>query len=219
MTSDFSVQRRNDSFLAVWERRALIGIAKRLPETATPNALTALGVVGAFIVLAGYCLSGLNLQFLWLANLGLLINWMGDSLDGTVARVRGIERPKFGFFLDQTVDLISNLVIALGVGLSPFVRLDVTLLFLAAYHMLAMYVLIYSVVKGEFHIDVAGLGPTELRLGIIAMNIAIMVFGAGQITINGIFLSWCDIMLSVVFVGLLGLFIFEVISKARMIAD
>lgn len=219
MASEFSVQRHNDSFVAAWEKRALVAIARRLPGTVTPNALTALGVSGAFVVLAGYCLSAVDIQFLWLANLGLLINWLGDSLDGTVARVRGIERPKFGFFLDQTIDLISNLVMALGVGLSPWVRLDVALLFLAIYHMLAMYVLIYSTVRGEFHMDVAGFGPTEVRLGIVAMNIAILAFGAGAFVINGMLFSWCDIMLCTVFVGLLGLFIFEIVSKAREIVD
>ena len=219
MASDFSVQRHNDSFIAAWERRVLIGIARRLPKAATPNALTALGVIGAFVVLLGYCLSGVHIRFLWLANLGVLLNWLGDSLDGTVARVRGIERPKFGFFLDQTVDLISNLVIAMGVGLSPWVRLDVALLFLSAYHMLSIYVLVYSLVKGEFHIDVAGFGPTELRLGIIAMNIAIMAFGAGGIVVGSVFLSWCDLLMSAAVVGLLGLFVFELVSKARLIVD
>lgn len=219
MSSDFSVQRHNGSLIAAWEKLALIAIAKRLPAFATPNFLTAFGVFGAVVVLISYCFGNIDVWFLWLANLGIVIHWLGDSLDGTVARVRGIERPKFGFFLDQTVDLISNLLIALGIGLSPWVRLDVALLMLTAYHMLAVYVLVYSLVQGEFHLDVAGFGPTEMRLGIIVLNLAIMAIGAPSLTVAGLPFTWCDVLLLVIFVGLIALFLFELISKAREIVD
>jgi len=79
-----------------------------------------------------------------LANAGLLMHWFGDSLDGTVARYRQAERPRYGFFVDQTIDVVGNLLIALGVGLSPWARLDVALLFLTAFHMISICSLIVS---------------------------------------------------------------------------
>lgn len=219
MSSDFSVQRQNDSFIAAWEKRALIAMAKRLPSIVTPNSLTAFGVLGAIIVCAAYCLCNVSVWFLWMANLGIVIHWLGDSLDGTLARVRGIERPKFGFFLDQTIDLVSNLLIAVGLGLSPWVRLDVALLMLSAYHMLSVYVLVSSLIKGEFRIDVAGFGPTEVRLGIVALNLTIMAFGAPQLSYLGVPYTWCDVSLFATFAGLIVLFFYQLITEARKIVE
>lgn len=219
MSSEFSVPRQNDSFIAVWEKRALIAMARRLPSVVSPDGLTGFGVFGALIVLAGYCLGHISIWYLWIANLGIIIHWLGDSLDGTLARVRGIERPKFGFFLDQTIDLVSNLLIAVGLGFSPWVRLDVALLMLSAYHMLSVYVLVSSLIKGEFRIDVAGFGPTEVRIGIIILNLMVMIFGAPEHIVVGISYTWCDAALVVTFVGLIGLFFYQLITEARKIVD
>jgi len=92
------VHRRNTARLAEIERRALVWIAARLPAAVTPNALTATGMLGALIAMLGYFLAAGRPAMLWLASVGFVLNWFGDSLDGTLARVRGIERPHFGFF-------------------------------------------------------------------------------------------------------------------------
>lgn len=219
MSSEFSVLRQNDSFIAAWEKRALIAMARRLPSAVSPDGLTGFGVFGALVVVAGYCLSNITVWYLWIANLGIVIHWLGDSLDGTLARVRGIERPKFGFFLDQTIDLVSNLLIAVGLGCSPWVRLDVALLMLSAYHMLSMYVLVSSLIKGEFRIDVAGFGPTEVRIGIVVLNLTVLIFGAPQCSIAGISYTWCDATLVVTFFGLIALFFYQLITEARGIVE
>lgn len=219
MSSEFSVLRQNSSFIAAWEKRALIAMARRMPSAISPDWLTGFGVFGAVIVIAGYCLSNFSVWYLWIANLGIVIHWLGDSLDGTLARVRKIERPKFGFFLDQTIDLVSNLLIAVGLGFSPWVRLDVALLMLCAYHMLSVYVLVSSLIKGEFRIDVAGFGPTEVRIGIIVINLTVMIFGAPKSKIVGISYTWCDAALITTFIGLIGLFIYQLITEARRIVD
>jgi phosphatidylglycerophosphate synthase len=211
-------QRFNRSLVATMEQQLLRAIAPRLPKAASPDRLTALGVLGAAIVLVGYVLSSVDVRLLWLANLGLGLHWFGDSLDGTVARFRGIERPQYGFFLDQTVDVVSNLLIALGIGLSPWARLDVALIVLAAFHMLSLYGLIRSLVDREFHVDVAGLGPTEMRLGIFGLNIAIMIFGARPFALFGLRLSWCDLLMLVTAAGLMLLFLWEVATYARKLA-
>jgi phosphatidylglycerophosphate synthase len=145
-----TLDRHNDSFLSRWEAVLLIAMARRLPQAVGPNHLTAFGVFGALVVLVGGLLAQINIAFLWLVNLGLVLHWLGDSLDGTLARVRKTERPRFGFFLDQMTDVLTNLVIALGVGLAGFARLDITLLVLVGYQMLGMFVLIQSAATGRF---------------------------------------------------------------------
>ncbi|MCY1669375.1 CDP-alcohol phosphatidyltransferase family protein [Rhizobium sp. SL86] len=214
MSSDLSVQRQNASFVAGLEKGVLIAIARRLPRSVTPDGLTAFGVLGAVIVLFGYAASNWNVNYIWLANIGIVIHWLGDSLDGTLARVRQIERPRFGFFIDQTVDVIGNLLIAVGLGLSPWVRLDVALLMLAAYHMLAIYALVYSLVEGKFRVDVAGLGPTEARLGMIFLNLSVYIFGAPLLGWTENYLTWYDVTLLGIFSALIILFLYELFTKA-----
>jgi len=188
------IERRQASLLSRHERVVLRWLALHLPHWVTPDRLTAFGVFGAFVCLAGYLGSTRSVQWLWLANLGLLFHWLGDSLDGTLARVRRIERPNYGFYLDQTIDVIGNLVIALGVGLSPWVRLDAALLMLTAYHMLSIHSFVLSVVTRRFHVDVMGFGPTEMRLGIILMNLAILYAGAEEFVLLGLWITWCDLL-------------------------
>lgn len=179
------VDRRQDSILAGYERRLLVAIARRLPRWLGPDGLTAIGVLGAVLTLAGYLLSNLATPWIWLASFGLVVHWLGDSLDGTLARVRRIERPSYGFYLDQNVDVIGNLLIAIGAGLSPWLRMDVALLVLAGYHMLSIHTLVTSVVTRRMQIDVRGLGPTEMRLTIIAMNLIIATAGGDEHVIWG----------------------------------
>jgi archaetidylinositol phosphate synthase len=110
------------------ERRLLRWIAARLPASWMPDHLTALGMLGALMVGAGYALSVRQPGWLWLANGGLFLNWVGDSLDGTLARVRKIERPKYGYYIDHLVDAINTTMIGLGIGLSPYVDLPLAML-------------------------------------------------------------------------------------------
>ena len=83
-------------------------MADRLPLSLTPDHLTLIGIAGAVTASAGYFASRWSLEWLWIASAGLVINWVGDSLDGTVARLRGIQRPRYGFFVDHTSDLFSQ---------------------------------------------------------------------------------------------------------------
>ncbi|MDR3494366.1 MAG: CDP-alcohol phosphatidyltransferase family protein [Ancalomicrobiaceae bacterium] len=218
MTATELFQRHNESFVADTERRILIAIARRLPAFVTPDRLTAFGVFGALVVLVGYAASAIDLNVLWVANAGLLMHWLGDSLDGTLARVRGIERPRYGFFLDQSIDTVGNLLIAVGIGLSPWARLDIALLVLAAYHMLSIYVFVRSIVSREFHVALRGVGPTEMRLGIFAMTLGIWLFGAPYHTVFDVDVTWCDLLMLLTFVGLLVLFVVEVACEARHLA-
>ena len=86
----------------------------------TSDILTFIGTFGAIVIGAGYYLSNYNIAFLWLSSLGFFINWYGDSLDGTLARVRKQQRPVYGYYLDHTMDAINELFMFVGAGLSPF---------------------------------------------------------------------------------------------------
>jgi phosphatidylglycerophosphate synthase len=156
--------------LAGPERRLLRGIAARLPRAIVPDHLTILGVVGAAGTALGYWLSNRDPAWLWLASGMLAVNWFGDSLDGTTARVRKIERPKYGYYLDHMVDGIITILIGGGIGLSGYVRLDVALLLVVVYLVLSINLYLEAEVFGVFEMGYGVFGPTEVRLLIVLAN-------------------------------------------------
>lgn len=163
--------RRELTFLLAGpERRLLRWIAARLPGWITPDQLTALGVLAATATAAAYALSGLHPGWLWGASAALVVNWLGDSLDGTLARVRGTERPRYGYYLDHAVDAYATAAIGIGLGLSPYVSLGVALGLVVVYLALSINVYLESTVFGAFRLAYGRLGPTEVRLMLIAVN-------------------------------------------------
>lgn len=152
------------------ERKLLIYLAERMPGWVTSDMLTFVGTFGAIIIAVGYSLSNYNLNWLWLASFGFIVNWFGDSLDGSLARVRNQQRPLYGFFLDHTVDCINETIMFIGVGLSPLLDMTVALFVLVAYLLLSVYVYIAAHLKNEFKLTYAGLGPTEFRIIVIIIN-------------------------------------------------
>lgn len=167
-------ERIQTSFLNRAEKVALVWLAERQPRWMTSDMLTYIGVVGALICAIGFALGGVNINYLWLSSFGLFINWYGDSLDGTLARVRNTQRPKYGFFIDHSLDVVTICLMCVGAGLSPVFRLDIALMVLAAYLGLSIYTYIGTIIKGQFLLTYGGFGPTELRLLIILMNTVYM---------------------------------------------
>jgi len=209
MTNDTSqpVEKRvNEGLLAAYERAALLRIASRMPGWVTPDGMTACGVFGAVLVLCGGALALQSLNWLWLSNLGIVLHWLGDSLDGTLARLRRIERPRYGFYLDQVIDTVGNLLIAFGVGLCPGMRMDLILILLAVYQMLAIQVLVRTVIYREFQVTVGGVGPTELRIGIFVINLLNIFIATWRIPGTPAWLNWQDLAVGLSIVGLLTLF-------------
>ena len=158
------------SFINGIEKRALVWLAKRMPRWVNSDMLTAVGTLGALIVAIGFALSCLNVQWIWLSSFGLLVNWFGDSLDGTLARVRDCQRPVYGYYVDHTVDCINEGLMFIGAGLSPFLHLDLALLAYAIYLVLTINVSINAHLKGEFRLTYFKLGPTEFRIIVIVAN-------------------------------------------------
>jgi phosphatidylglycerophosphate synthase len=168
--------RRELTFLLAGpERRLLRWIAARLPGWITSDQLTALGVLAATAAAAAYALAGLHPGWLWGASAALVVNWLGDSLDGTLARVRHTERPRYGYYLDHAVDAYATAAIGIGLGLSPFVSLGVALGLVIVYLGLSINVYLESTVFGAFRLAYGRLGPTEVRLILIAVNTGLVL--------------------------------------------
>jgi archaetidylinositol phosphate synthase len=178
-----AVNRMNDSVLGGLERPALAWMADRLPGWILPNHLTVLGVLGSCLTAAGFVLSRSSLSWLWLANAGLVANWLGDSLDGTVARRRRIERPRFGFFVDHTCDLFSQTLVFLAIGISPCAHFGVACLGLIAFLMGFVNTLIGAHVRNTMRITYFGFGPTEIRALLLLGNLSLLTFGIAHLQI------------------------------------
>src|SRR5438128_6744620 len=164
--------------LAEPERRLLRAIAARLPSALRSDHLTVLGVLGATGAGAAYALSTFSAVWLWAASAMLVVNWLGDSLDGTLARVRHHERPRYGYYLDHLVDAYSTVAVGVGIGLSPFVNLGIALVAVVLYLVLSINVYLESTVFGAFRLGYGRFGPTEARLILIGGN-AVLALGAG----------------------------------------
>lgn len=178
------------------EKQALVWLAKRQPGWVTSDLLTYIGVLGAFICGLGFALSGLDIRWLWLSSAGLVINWYGDSLDGTLARVRNTQRPKYGFFIDHSVDAITITMMCVGAGFSPLLRLDLALCVLVGYLILSIYTYVCTIVTNQMRLTYGKLGPTEFRLIIIICNTLFIYtpWSGLQFMVAGISLSLFDII-------------------------
>jgi len=216
-------RRVNDILLGPLERPALQWLSARMPAWITPDFLTAIGVLGALVTSIGYILSNVDRNFLWLASVGFLVNWFGDSLDGTLARYRHIERPRYGFYIDHTTDTFSQAVVFLGLGLSPYVSFDIACVALIAFFMLTILVYVWTNVVGEFKISYGKLGPTELRVFAILLNIAMYFIGTGSVVwlIGNKHLSFSIYDLGVSFIALLllGFFFNTAWKQARLLSE
>lgn len=212
-------QRVNDILLGPLERPALKWLAEHAPPWMTPDVLTGIGILGSLMIFVSYILTGVDKNFLWLVNLGLILNWYGDSLDGTVARFRKIERPKFGFFIDHTVDAFSQFFVVMGLGLSPFVRFEIAAMALIGYLLMSVYVYVDTYVSGVFKISYGKLGPTEVRAIIILANVLVYFLGNPSFEVA----SYGELSAFDLFVGLLALvlitmFTISTATRARELA-
>jgi phosphatidylglycerophosphate synthase len=166
-------KRENKILLGFLERPALQWLAAHMPNWVTPDILTSIGIGASVLIFVSYILTNVNRNYLWLANLGYVLNWFGDSLDGTLARYRKIERPRYGFLIDHWVDALSAVLIFLGLGLSPYVNLVIACLGVISYLLVSIMVYLITYVTGVFTITSAFIGPTEIRVLAIILNIGI----------------------------------------------
>jgi archaetidylinositol phosphate synthase len=165
--------RVHGSFLATAEKRALIWIAERLPGWVSSDQLTVLGFAAQVATGVCYALSGKDRRMLLAAIACLAVNWFGDSLDGTLARVRQRQRPRYGFYVDHIIDSIGAVAMMGGLALSGFMHPVIAIGLLIAFLLLSIQSYLATYTLGEFHLSLWHFGPTELRLLLAVGNLAL----------------------------------------------
>jgi phosphatidylglycerophosphate synthase len=175
MTEFREATRSLTSVLAPIERRVLLWMAARLPRSVNSDHLTALALVAMLFCGLSYCLARVASAGLLLAVLGLAINWFGDSLDGTLARVRQHQRPRYGFYVDHVVDAAGAVFLLGGLGLSGYMSPLVALILLAAYLLLLVETFLATYTLGTFTMSYMKIGPTELRILLAVGNLVLLV--------------------------------------------
>lgn len=207
------------------EKKALVWLAERQPKWVDSDMLTFVGFIGAVLIALGFALSNISVHFLWVTIAGFVVNWYGDSLDGTLARVRKQQRPVYGFYIDHTIDAVNETFMFLGAGLSPFMRFDIACVLLVVYLMLTLNVSMNAHLKGEFRLTYAKLGPTEFRLiCIIACLILMLVSGLREIILevhcfgDTFPLALLDIMGLVILLALVVIYVVTIVQDARYYA-
>lgn len=167
-------ERVHQSILSAIEKKTLIWLAERMPAWINSDHLTALGFVSLAAVGASYWYSRHSKIGLALAAMFFILNWFGDSLDGTLARVRNRQRPRYGFYLDHVLDAFGSVFVFAGLALSGYMSERIAVGLLVAYLLLSIEVYLTTHTIGKFHLSFAAFSPTELRLLLIAGNIALL---------------------------------------------
>jgi archaetidylinositol phosphate synthase len=211
-------QRTSEYVLGRLERTALTRIARALPRAVMPDHLTIVGLIGSTLVAVSYMASNRNPAWLWAASAALALNWFGDSLDGTLARTRKTERPRYGYYLDHLTDAYSTLAIGLGLGLSPYMLLSVGLAIVIAYLVLSINVYLETHVFAEFSFSYGSLGPTEVRLILVALNTIALVWGPLPFGIVGVGATVFDVFGILAALAMLGMLLVRAIGNLRRLA-
>lgn len=167
--------RQHNSILAAAEKRALIWMAHRLPRWIHPDHLSALGLVSMGGAGVAFWMAGMDpIAGATLVVLCLALNWFGDSLDGTVARVRDQQRPRYGYYVDHVIDLAGTAMLFAGVAASGLMSPSIATLVVAAYYLVSAETFLATHSRGLFKMAFAGVGPTELRILLAAGAIAVI---------------------------------------------
>jgi phosphatidylglycerophosphate synthase len=208
--------REHRSILVVPERRLLIFIAERLPRAISSDHLTAVALAGMALAGAAFAAARWDRRSLWLVVPALVINWFGDSLDGTLARVRRVERPRYGFYIDHALDLAGATLLFGGLACSPFMTPLVAVALLVAYLLVSGEVFLATAVHGVFRMSMAGVGPTELRIVLAAG--ALLLRNDPHVSIGALSVRLFDVGGAIAAAGLTAVFIVSVARNAVALA-
>lgn len=168
-----SATRVQVSVVTAAEKKTLAWLAARMPAWVGSDQLTILGFAGQIMVGVSYALSRYDRVWLLWGILFLAINWFGDSLDGTLARFRNRQRPRYGFYVDHVIDAIGTTVLMVGMALSGYMTPLIALIVLVAFLLLAIEVYLATYTIGKFNMAFFSLGPTELRILLAIANLAL----------------------------------------------
>ena len=175
MNSEVGKTRRiQASFLAAREKKALLWLAERTPAGINSDHLTALGFAGQLAAGVFYALSRWNRYYLLAVIACLVVNWLGDSLDGTLAHVRQQQRPRYGFYVDHMVDSFGAVAMMGGLAFSGYMHPWIAIGLLIGFLVLSIQSYLVTYTMGEFHLSFWNFGPTELRLLLAVGNLALL---------------------------------------------
>ena len=208
--------REHRSILAAAEKRLLIFIAERLPRSITSDHLTSLALASMGLAGAAFAAARWDPRALWLVVVALALNWFGDSLDGTLARVRRAERPRYGFYVDHVLDIAGATLLLAGLACSPFMSPIVALGVLIAYLLVSGEVFLATAVRGVFKMSVGGVGPTELRIMLAAGTIALLRHP--QVSVGSLTVPLFDLGGALAAAGLAVVFVVSVLRNATALA-
>jgi phosphatidylglycerophosphate synthase len=169
-----NAKRLQQSFLATVEKRALIWMAEKTPAWINADHLTILGFAAQVMAGVCYALSRWNRYWLLAVIVFLAVNWLGDSLDGTLARVRQQQRPCYGFYVDHMVDSFGALALMTGLAISGYMHPYIAAGLLAGFLLLSIQSYLATYTLGEFRLSFWSFGPTELRILLAVGNLALL---------------------------------------------
>ena len=192
--------RRQESLLAPLERRCLHGLALRLPAWVGPDHLTLLGFAALFFAGVSYASAAWWPPALLLVNLWLAVNWFGDSLDGTLARLRNRQRPRYGFYVDHMADSFGALFLIGGLVLSGYMSDWIAAALLVGFLLLSINSYLATYTRGTFHLSFWGFSPTEIRV-LLALGNAVALWKP-QVTVFGSPARFFDVGGAVAVVGM-----------------
>lgn len=212
-----TAHRRQESLLAPLEKWALVWMARRIPDAVGPDHLTALGLASLLGAGCAYALAWKWPWMLWIASSLIVANWFGDSLDGTVARVRNRQRPRFGFYVDHVVDAVGATAVLAGVAASGLATPALAVGLLVAFLLFSVETYLATYCVGTFRLSHGGFSPTELRLLLIAGNIA--AFYRPTVTVAGRSMPFFDPGFAIGAFVMLLVFGISVVRNARCLAE
>ena len=183
----FGARRIHTALTANLEKRLLIWMAHRIPAGINSDHLTFLAFVAQLCAGAAYAISSKDILALWLVNLFLFLNWLGDSLDGTLARVRNQQRPRYGFYVDHVADMIGALALMIGLSCSGYLHWQIAIGMLVCFYILSIESYLATYTLGAFHVSHGLFGPTEIRI-LLATGNAILVTRPSIVIANHRFL-------------------------------
>lgn len=165
-----SAARVHGALTAAVEKRLLLWIAHRTPKSIHSDHLTGLAFASQLLAGLAYACAAWDGRVLWLVNLFLVLNWLGDSLDGTLARVRNRQRPRYGFYVDHIADTFGALALIAGLACSGYLHWQIAVALLVCFYVLSIESYLAAYTMGRFHLSHGLFGPTEIRILLIAGN-------------------------------------------------
>lgn len=208
-----TAERVQQAFTAHLEQHALVWMAERMPAGINSDHLTVLGFLAQFLAGASYALARFSPRWLIATNFFIFLNWFGDSLDGTLARVRHQQRPRYGFYVDHIIDTFGAAFLMGGLALSGYLHWTVAAAMLVAFLMCSIEVYLTTYTLGRFQLSYGKFGPTEIRIALCVGNIVLMY--KPWVHFFGHYVRLFDVGGTIAAIGMLGIMVISAVLHTR----